>query len=285
MDLLDLSKSGLPEHIQENMIVYMRLFGGLEGMVMEDAGADDGQIFWFVSKKPGPGHIILRARWEEANVDERMDALLARVGMHIDEIDWQVYPDDRPANLSDRLAARGMPAERGGNWMWAGLDARIPLSPAPRGFRVERVRSDKQMAEWLRLSLAGFAGREVAGFEESYAELASFYDAYSRHGYGSEACSLHFIGYLGDQAVTTGTLLDAGGTAAIYDVSTPPQYRRQGLGSALTEAMLEEIRRRGYPQTWIWGSDEARSVYRRLGFVDADFGIRVHRWRKPGGED
>lgn len=262
------------------MIAYMRLFGGLDGMVMEDLDGANGSSFWFICKKPGPGHCILRARWSQENVEERIDALFARIGQHIDEIDWQVYPGDQPADLSKRLEARGMPAGRGGNWMWASLENVNPPPDIPPGFRVEQVSDDHMMADWLCLSLAGFAETEVVGFQESHAELTSFYDAYARHGYGPQAFSLHYIGYLGDQAVTSGTLLDAGGTAAIYDVSTPPAFRRKGFGSAITYALMEEIRRRGYRETWIWGSDEALSVYRRLGYVEADFGIRVHRWSR-----
>src|SRR5262249_5229345 len=109
---------------------------------------------------------------------------------------------------------------------------------------------------------------------------AWFYDAYARHGYGTEAFSLHYIGYLGDTPATSGTLLDAGRTATIYDISTPPAFRRQGLGSAITYALMREIRNRGYAQTWIWSSNMAKSVYQKLGYVDADFGMREHRWRK-----
>jgi GNAT superfamily N-acetyltransferase len=233
-----------------------------------------------VSKKAGPGHGIFRARWGEDGVEEGIDALLGEIGEHIDEIEWQVYPGDQPADLGKRLAARGMPVDRGGNWMWADLESLPPAPAAPDGFHVERVCSDLMMAEWLRLSLAGFAGRAVGEFQDAYAEMANFYDAYARHGYGTDAFSLHSIGYLGDTPVTSGTLLDSGGTAAIYDVSTPPAYRRQGLGGALTRALMLEIQQRGYRETWIWGSDSGRSVYQKLGFVEADFGIRFYRWKK-----
>jgi ribosomal protein S18 acetylase RimI-like enzyme len=279
MTIFNLTKSELTPRIQENMIAYMRLFGGLDGMLMEDVDGAEDSTFWFICKKPGPGHCILRARWSQENIEERIDALFARIGRHFDEIDWQVYPGVQPSDLSKRLEARGMPAGRGGNWMWASLENLVPPPSLPPGFRVKRVTDNRMMEEWLCLSLAGFAGKEVVGFQDSYAELASFYDAYARHGYGPLAFSLHYLGYLGDQAVTSGTLLDAGGTAAIYDVSTPPMFRRQGFGSALTYGLMEEIRRRGYRETWIWGSDEAKGVYQRLGFVEADFGIRVHRWR------
>jgi hypothetical protein len=55
---LDLSRTEKPRQIQENMIVYMRLFAGLPGVTMYDA-----EVFWLVSNKPAPGDNILRTQW------------------------------------------------------------------------------------------------------------------------------------------------------------------------------------------------------------------------------
>ncbi|RPI24255.1 MAG: GNAT family N-acetyltransferase [Chloroflexota bacterium] len=269
MAKLDLSSSEIPGRIQQNLIAYMRLFAGLPGMVMEDSAHPDEETFWFVSNKPAPGNSILRARWRKEGVEDRIDALFAEIGRNIDEIDWMVYPGDQPADLGRRLEARGMQGGPGGNWLWTGLASLVPAPTTPDGFHIERVIDDRMMAEWVRVSEAGFEG-----------ELGCFYDAYARHGYGPGAFSLHYTGYLGDIPVTSGTLLDAGGTAAIYDVSTPREYRRQGLGGAITHALMAEIQRRGYGETWIWSSDIARSVYQKLGFVEADFGVREYHWRK-----
>ena len=125
------------------------------------------------------------------------------------------------------------------------------------------------MAEWLQVSETGFGN-----------ELSCFYDAYSRNGNGPEAFSLHFTGYLDDKPVTSGTLLDIEGGATIYDISTLPAFRRQGFGSAITHALMWEIRNRGHSDTWIWSSNMAISVYQKLGFVNADFGVLRHAWHK-----
>ena len=53
-----------------------------------------------------------------------------------------------------------------------------------------------------------------------------------------------------------------------------------GLGGALTHALVREIRNRGYKDTWIWASNIAKSVYQKLGYVEADFGLREHSWFK-----
>lgn len=244
------------------MVAYMRLFAGLPGMRMDDA-----ETFWFISGKPAPGNAILRASFSDEDVNEQIDALLMQVSQHIDQIDWMVFPCDRPQSLNELLEQRGMPGSRGGNWLLADLAALAPPPAAPPQFRIERVRSDQDLAEWVRVSEEGFG-----------AELSWFYDAYARHGYGPEAFSLHYTGYLGELPVTSGTLLDAGGCASIYDVSTLPAYRRQGFGGALTHFLMREIARRGYRDTWIWSSNMGKSLYQQLGYVEVDFGMREHTW-------
>ncbi len=260
---IDMSRTEKPHQIQANMIAYMRLFGDLPGIRISDT-----ESFWIVSNKPAPGNFVLRTQWPTECVEKRINVLLEQIGRYIDFIDWLVFPGDQPSDLGQRLEARGMPGGPGGNWLWTNLKS-LHASAMPDNFHVEQVHDDQMMAEWVHVSEAGFG-----------TELSCFYEAYARHGYGSDALSLHYIGYLDDTPVTSGTVLDAGGCAAIYDVSTPPAFRGQGYGSALMHALMQAIHNRGYADTWIWSSNVAKSVYHKLGYVDADFGLREHPWHK-----
>jgi GNAT superfamily N-acetyltransferase len=261
---LDLSGTEKPRQIQENMIAYMRLFAGLPGVITYDA-----ESFWMVSNKPAPGNNILRTHCDAERTEQWIDAILEEIGKYIDQIGWFVFPDDQPADLGKLLEARGMPGGPGGNWLWTDLTSLGTYPPVPDSFRIEQVQNDAMLVEWIRVSEAGFG-----------ADVAIFYDAYARHGYGRDAFSLHYIGYLDDTPVTSGTLLDAGGGASIYDISTPPAFRGQGFGGAITHALMQEIRKRGYADTWIWSSNMAKSLYHKLGYVDADFGLREHSWQR-----
>jgi GNAT superfamily N-acetyltransferase len=265
LSFLDFSATEKPAQVQENMIAYMRLFADLPEMVM----VDDVETFWFISNKSAPGNIVLRACWQVGDAEERIERLFTHISSFIDQVDWMVFPGDQPSDLGRRLEARGMPGGRGGNWLWADLTSLGSVPFVPSGFHIERVCDDQRMAEWVRVSEAGFG-----------VEVQCFYDAYARHGYGPEAFSLHYIGYLEDTPVTSGTLLEAGGCASIYDLSTPPAFRCQGLGGALTHALMDEIRSRGYADTWIWSSNMAKRLYQRLGYVEVDFGLREHSWHK-----
>jgi GNAT superfamily N-acetyltransferase len=253
--------------IQENLIAYFRLFAGLPGITFVDQ-----DVTWSVSAASEPGNQVLRARISGASdaIERRIDAIIGQIGCHAGQIDWLVFPGDEPADLGKRLEARGMHGGLGGTWMLADLTATPPSPPsAPESFHIQQVHDTDMLEIWKQVSAAGFGG-----------DTQIFYDAYARHGFGPDAISLHYIGYLGDQPVTSSTLLLAGGIASVYDVSTPPAYRRQGFGGAITFAALQEARQRGFRDAWIWSSQMGKSVYSQLGFVAGDFGVREYQWRK-----
>jgi GNAT superfamily N-acetyltransferase len=254
------------DQMQENLIAYFRIFAGLPGAIFVEE-----DVTWFVNVKDEPGNHVLRTRISGDSIDRRIDEIIGQFSQYTDQIDWLVFPGCQPADLGKRLEARGMQAGLGGTWMLADLTASLPSRPSvPANFHIQLVSDTDMLEEWKQISSEGFGG-----------DAQIYYDAYARHGFGSDARSLHYIGYLDDQPVTSSTLLVAGGIASVYDVSTPPALRRQGFGGAITFATLQEARHRGYDYAWIWSSQMGKSVYSKLGFVAADFGVREYQWRKP----
>lgn len=255
-----------PVHrMQANMIAYFRLFAGLPGVTVAD-----GDVFWTASEAGAPGDQVLGAWLDARDAEARIDATLHAIGRHTDAIDWMVFPGCRPADLGARLAARGMPVSPGGIWMYMALPAPPADRAPPPGFRVAPVRSPAELDVWRQISTDGFE-----------ADAATHAAAYARHGFGADACSLHYIGYQGDAPVTSATLLLAGGIAGLWDISTPPALRGRGYGAAITRHMLGEAHARGYADAWVWSSQMGRPVYVRAGFVQGDFGVREYTWVAP----
>lgn len=266
------------DQVQENFIAYFRLFAGLPGVTLVEEA-----VTWIVSVNGPPGNQVLQTQISSDSIDHRIDETISQVGQYTDHIDWFVFPSCQPPDLGKRLESRGIQGGPdgawmlvgkiggpGGTWMLADLTSLPDAPPVADNFHIEYVRNHKMLKEWQQISEAGFGG----------GNYQRFYDAYARHGFGPDAFSLHYIGYLDDEPVTSSTLLLAGGIASIYDVSTPPALRRQGFATAISWAMLQEAHKRGYQSAYVWSSPMGRGVYRGIGFVVADFGIREYQWQK-----
>lgn len=265
-----------PQAVQDNFIAYFRHFAGLPEItfVEEESGT------WITTVHGAPGSQVMKTNFVSENAAEQIDETLRRVGQQVDEIDWMIWPGDQPHNLGELLTAQ---AASGGEWMLYGnigkqpgtwlvidLEKLVESVPVAPGFRVRQVQNTEQLDIWADINAKGFGSVDYSAFRA----------AYLRHGFGADAQALHFIGYQGDEPVTSSTLIIAGGSASAFNISTPTGLRGRGFGSAITHATLQAARDRGYTSSWIWSSPMGRSVYERLGFVITDFGIREYQWKK-----
>lgn len=264
------------DQLQQNFITYFRLFAGLPGTTFTE-----GPVIWSAGCGAS-GNMVLSTQFAGTDIDQQIDETLRRIGRHTDAVDWFIFPSCRPTDLGERLRQRGEAGGPdgewmlhghiggpGGNWMWADLTTISPPT-LPDGFHVKQVTDQTLLDEWTAINAKGFGADDYS----------AFHAAYSRHGFGPNAQAVHFIGYLGDHPVTSATLLMAGGSASVYNVSTPTELRRQGFGGAITHAALQQARNRGYRSTWIWSSSLGKGVYAKLGFVLTDFGVREYQWKK-----
>lgn len=77
------------------------------------------------------------------------------------------------------------------------------------------------------------------------------------------------VGYLPQGPVATSRLTRYGHVAEILGVTTLPEYRRQGFGTAMTWAAMSEAARRGCTALTLNASELGYGIYLRLGFVPA----------------
>jgi ribosomal protein S18 acetylase RimI-like enzyme len=72
---------------------------------------------------------------------------------------------------------------------------------------------------------------------------------------------------LDGQIVAVGSAQPVRDVAEITGVATVPAFRRRGLGSAVTSAVVQELRRRGVTTVFLSADDEdVARIYERLGF-------------------
>jgi ribosomal protein S18 acetylase RimI-like enzyme len=71
------------------------------------------------------------------------------------------------------------------------------------------------------------------------------------------------------RSVATGVAFDRQGDSGIYNVGTVEQFRRRGLGTAVTAVLLYDARDRGCTTATLQATPIAERIYARLGFDDA----------------
>lgn len=285
MDQLSPINPETVNQIQENLIAYFRLFAGLPGVTF----VEEADVTWIASKG-FPGNLVLRSQLPVAGLDQRLDEILHRIGQTTHAVDWFVFPSCLPIWLGEQLATRGgadnandnwrlvgQAGGPGGDWLVADLAMLPSAPPVADRFHIEAAQDQPMLEKWLMAFVAGF-GHDVPALEKI--KEHTFYAAYARRGFGPDADALHAIGYLDEQPVTSASLFLAGGIASLFTVSTPPAFRRQGFGSAISWAMLQEAQTRGYAQAYVWSSTLGKSVYQGIGFVPIALGMREYSWQK-----
>lgn len=220
---------------------------------------DDGELFWYVTGLPsGAFNTIMFANLAPDRIDAavaELHGLRARYGV---PVGWLIGPASRPLDLGGQLAARGLTHRRDLTAMTLAL-ASLPVLPEPvPGLGIERVADAAAYDAWIRAEQRGFADHD--GEESGLAELRR------AMGIGHTLPLYHFLGRLHGAPVATATLMLAGGIAGVYDVSTVPEARRQGIGTAMTMAALQMARARGYEIAFLQPSEMGKSLYERIGF-------------------
>src|SRR5919199_1530398 len=109
---------------------------------------DDGRVFAAISGVRHPLlNGVLRARLDAETADEAIDATLARFRARAVPMYWWVGPNASPADLEQRLEARGLPYDGDVPGMAVHLGRLPDALPAPEALTIERATTREDMAK------------------------------------------------------------------------------------------------------------------------------------------
>ena len=91
-----------------------------------------------------------------------------------------------------------------------------------------------------------------------------------------------YLGNIDGTPVATSELFLGGGVAGIHGVTTVPEFRGRGIGTAMTLSPIIDARRRGYAIGVLFSSEMAVGIYRRLGFQEYGSGGYIYLWQDSG---
>jgi GNAT superfamily N-acetyltransferase len=251
--LQDFSTAALVTAVEANQLAYsLYLARSPRVELHEEPG-----LTWFSSGIPlSFMNGVLQTRLDADEADGRIEDIQDIFRSRGLPFNWLIGSATRPPDLVKRLEAHGLSCTHSQPGMAADLLALNEESRAPAGLTIRPVTDDKGLTEWVHTTFAGF------GFPTSLER--AFSDVLA--GLGFDLPARNYVGLLDGRPVATSTLFLAAGTAGVYWVSTIPEARRRGIGTALTLAPLREARAMGYRVGILHASETGMGSYTQIGF-------------------
>lgn len=226
---------------------------------------DSSDLLWALTNTGIlPFNTIIRTRWPDEPPEalrERIAATLAPYRAAGRAALWWRWPSSRPATLGDALVDYGLRFRGEGPGMATLLRDLPALAtlPLPNDLTLDEVSDMDSMRDWLDVSMLVYRGAEKPATPEEHA-------AEARIGIGAQLPSRRWLARLAGVPVGTASIFLGAGVVGIYNVTTLPEARGQGIGTAVTLAALAAARDAGYHVAVLQSSPMGFPVYTRLGF-------------------
>ncbi|MCU4297614.1 GNAT family N-acetyltransferase [Brevibacterium permense] len=220
------------------------------------------------SQSPGVAWVKTNAQHEELNLvlwstPKRIDGTIEVFG-RLPTL-WHSWPNHPQYNIERELEERGLLFVEEEPVMVADLRSAVDLVYYQPWMQVRVAETEADLAEWARV----WTGSRPS--DRLLSAIAPF-------GIGPDRTVVHLLADVHGQPIACSAIALAGDVAAIEHVVTVENYRRQGVGAAMTKASIECARDRGAHTAVLTASPEGEGIYRRLGFAEVD---RVRRFRDP----
>jgi len=213
------------------------------------AGTESGLPFPFFNN-------IFSVEIPHPKVEPVVDDVITRFCSRSVPCFWWSGPVNHDQRVASILEARGFVKAVEGAAMAIDL-SNCPL-PKPGPADIIEVTSDDELEDWTRTCTAAFQFIDaLSGW---------WHELFTSISYGSPSPLRHFLAYIDGKPVGTGSAFIEDGVVGLASVGVKPEYRRRGIGSALTVAALKEARSIGCQLGVLFSSPMATSMYERLGF-------------------
>jgi GNAT superfamily N-acetyltransferase len=200
---------------------------------------------------------IFRARLPERDSGSAIRAAVQDFVSERIPVLWWVGPSSEPAHLGADLEDCGLVRVKELSGMAIDLDALEPMPSMPWGLSIEHVRNEEAIHDWLVPIAAEFGLPKAATMG-----LVQFL---STAAVGPGALFRLYLGRWKGEPVATATLFFGAGVAGVY-VTVLPDFRKQGVGAAMSLVPLRFARTAGYRVGITHVPEDRLGFHRRVGF-------------------
>lgn len=235
---------------------WLRLGRGLDATVYEEP-----ELEWFISGIPF--HLangIIRTNFSTSYLptEEMLHAWLEKLATYNVPMVWLAGPSISSMAIGNFLQEHGWQLEASPGMA---IDLHmLHKQISPPHLTIERISNAEMLKTWLHVM--------TTGSEIPQEGLMLLLDMLNKHGFKDAPDMYYYLGSLHGKAVATSLLYSGGGIAGIYCVATLPEFRKQGIGRALTLAPLLEARALGYRIGTLQSTPMGLNLYRNIGFQE-----------------
>jgi ribosomal protein S18 acetylase RimI-like enzyme len=254
MILQDLSPEAVALALDANKIASGVLLSTLPNATLHD----EPGILWFETGLALNAYNgVLQTNLSREALPEAISRVLTHFQARNLPFHWRPGLSSQPENIGDLLVAHGIEHEEDEPGMAADLLAikEVDLPEVP-SLQIEEVLSASQIRQWSETTFVGAPPEAIE----------CVFIANSQLPLGPQNSVRLYLGTLAGQPVATVKLFFAAGVAYIGRVVTIPEFRRRGIGAAITLHALHVARRAGYRVAVLTASPMGIAIYRRLGF-------------------
>ena len=253
----DMSRMGMIRAIEANIFEFCLFFRRWPQMEVHD----DPEMLWTLSNYPFPlFNNVLRVQLAADQVNSQIEAAITRCKSRNVAMLWQVGPATNPADLGGYLEAHGFTHEEEVPGMAVDLQSLNESVSMPDGFTIQQIEDAETLKQWHQVFITGF------DIPDPIAD--AFHDFHECVGFDPRLPMRNYLGLLNGEPVAISSSFFGAGVAGIYNVTTLPQARRQGIGTLITLAPLLEAQKLGYRIAILHSSETGYRVYRQLGFQE-----------------
>jgi len=172
----------------------------------------------------------------------------------------------QPQNISKYLESCGFKIMFNDAWMIN--DRKTSSIKKPKDLIIKEVRSIEDMRIFIKVFYESYGG---ASEDEPYGQLPPSYGNALLGSFKNpptETKIIHYLGFIINKPVGIGTLISSDGFGGIYNVGASSNYRKMGIGSAISLKAVEDSKREGNTTTYLMTEKGSyvEKFYQRLGF-------------------
>lgn len=180
---------------------------------------------------------------------------------------WWIGPSSESPDATLSLEEAGFVHAEYDVGMIADLTQLKDLAHHPEGLSIKKCETEQDLNDFGRVLSSVFAPSPEA------LQVKKYYENFIKVPASKRPDLQLFVGYEHGEAVSTSVLFLTD-CAGIFDISTRPEHRCKGLGTALFHHALKEACAQGYEIAVLQASPDGLGIYQKYGFQKlGDFNV------------